>query len=138
MLDRKIYPIYNFKFIYLVVYRLDYYLQHSNIKLIRLYFLTSLIKRFLEIILKVEIANYTLNLYAKGGLYLNHCCKVIFANIGEKCTINAFVNIGATGKRRSGDGSKYPKIGNNCIVGANATILGPIIIGDNVTIGGVL
>jgi len=136
-LDKKHYSIFSLKFIYLVFYRIDYYLRHSYLKYIRFYIFTTILKKFFEYILQIEIANYTPNLYVKGGLFLNHNCKIVYANIGYNCIINAFVNIGATGRRNKKTNSKYPKIGNNCIIGANATILGPIEIGDNVIIGGV-
>lgn len=51
-----------------------------------------------------------------------------FSQIGENCTIYQNVTIGQ-GK----DGA--PKIGDNCIIGANAVLIGSIVIGNNVKIG---
>lgn len=58
------------------------------------------------------------------------------ASIGENCTIFQHVTIGA---KNVDDGERnpdyYPKIGNNVVIYAGATIIGPVKIGDNVVIG---
>jgi serine O-acetyltransferase len=41
------------------------------------------------------------------------------------------VTLGGTGKDR---GKRHPTIGNNVLIGANATILGPIRIGDGMKV----
>lgn len=51
-----------------------------------------------------------------------------YAEIGDSVTIFQGVTIG-----QSGTGA--PKIGNNVVIGANATIVGGIEIGDNAQIG---
>ena len=53
-----------------------------------------------------------------------------FTQIGKNCTIMPMVIVG----------KKYPgpckiSIGNNCYIGIGVSVLGPVVIGDNVTIG---
>lgn len=54
-----------------------------------------------------------------------------FCEIGENCTMLPMVLIG---KKEPGIKGKII-IGNNCYISTGVTILGPITIGDNVTIG---
>lgn len=67
-----------------------------------------------------------------AGLELPHSLSIVIhynASICKNCTIHQFVTIG-------GDGyGNAPRIGDNCFIGAGATIIGNIRIGDNVTIG---
>jgi serine O-acetyltransferase len=51
-----------------------------------------------------------------------------YAQIGEGCWIYQNVTIGEVNK-------KAPIIGNNCLIGAGAVIVGGVKIGDNVKIG---
>ena len=68
----------------------------------------------------------------KNNLSLPHGLHGVFisryAQIGENCCIYQNVTIGEVNK-------KAPVIGNNCLVGAGAVIIGDIKIGDNVKIG---
>lgn len=57
------------------------------------------------------------------GIYISR-----YASIGAGCRIYQSVTIGEVGQ-------KAPQIGNNCIIGAGAIIVGGITIGDNVKIG---
>ena len=54
------------------------------------------------------------------------------STIGEGTNIQHSVTIGA---RDDTDNQNGPKIGKNCYIGAKATIIGDIIVGDNVKIG---
>lgn len=66
------------------------------------------------------------------GLTIWHYGYVIVnpaARIGENCTLYPGVEIG-----HKGDGTRPPIIGNNCFIGAGAKIIGPITIGNNVTV----
>ena len=54
------------------------------------------------------------------------------AVIGDNCTILHAVTLGGTGKER---GDRHPKIGHACVLGAGATILGNIKVGDSATVG---
>lgn len=61
------------------------------------------------------------------------------AEIGDNCKVYPYFTAVAAVK---GDSQRYrnhirrhPKIGNDCILGSKATVIGPITIGDDVTIG---
>jgi serine O-acetyltransferase len=75
------------------------------------------------------------------------------ADIGRRCVIDhgTGVVIGSTaevgddvlmyhgvtlGNRRPVDGKRHPTVGDDVLLGANATILGPIEVGDGATVGG--
>ena len=53
------------------------------------------------------------------------------AIIGDDCLIYQGVTLGMTGKH---GGKRHPTLGNNVMVGANATVLGDIHVGDNAKI----
>lgn len=84
---------------------------------------------------------YGINVYptTKVGknLYIAHCYGIGIgktAEIGDNCRI--FPNVHIASKAIKGGGSRrHAKIGNNCALCINATILGPITIGDNVIVG---
>ena len=69
------------------------------------------------------------------SLFIDHGTGVV---IGETCVIGNDVvmyhgvTLGGTGKEK---GKRHPNIGNSCVIGAGAKILGNIDIGDNVKIG---
>ncbi len=70
------------------------------------------------------------------GLFIDHGMGVVIgssAEIGDNCTIYHGVTLGGTGKDKGA--KRHPTIGNNVLIGAGAKVLGPIIIGDNSTIG---
>ncbi|HHU84128.1 MAG TPA: serine O-acetyltransferase [Clostridiales bacterium] len=50
------------------------------------------------------------------------------AEIGDDVTLYQGVTLGGTGKD---EGKRHPTVGNNCLIGSGAKILGPIKIGDN-------
>jgi serine O-acetyltransferase len=52
--------------------------------------------------------------------------------IGNDCKLFHGVTLGGTGKET---GKRHPTLGNNIMVGAEATVLGSVTIGDNVKIG---
>jgi len=52
-----------------------------------------------------------------------------FAKIGKNCTIFQHVTIAV------GNDARSPVIGDNCLIGVGAVIIGDITIGDNVKIG---
>lgn len=68
----------------------------------------------------------------KGGLILPHGLHGVFisryARIGENCRIYQNVTIGEVNR-------KAPVIGDNCLIGAGAVIIGDIRIGNDVKIG---
>lgn len=70
------------------------------------------------------------------GLFIDHGMSVVIGQtsiIGDNVTIYQGVTIGGTGKDKSK--KRHPTIGNNVIIGANASILGNIIIADGTKIG---
>jgi len=70
-----------------------------------------------------------------GGLMIDHGTGVVIgetAAIGTDCSLLHGVTLGATGKDR---GDRHPKLGNDILVGAGASIIGNIRIGDGCKIG---
>ena len=68
------------------------------------------------------------------GLNLLHPTGVVIgklAKIGANCKIQDGVTIGGKG----GDNDGHPAIGNGVSIGCGAKILGPVLIGDEATIG---
>lgn len=57
------------------------------------------------------------------GVYISR-----YARIGRDCRIYQNVTIGEAGR-------KAPRIGDRCLIGANAVVVGDITIGDDVKIG---
>ena len=65
------------------------------------------------------------------GLFIDHGMGIVIgetAEIGANCTIYHGVTLGGTGKET---GKRHPTIGDNVLIGAGATILGPVTIGHN-------
>ena len=69
------------------------------------------------------------------GCHIAHgkCVINCYSKIGANCTILSDVTVGIA--NMSDDRTMTPHIGNNCIIGSGARILGAIHIADNVTIG---
>lgn len=68
-------------------------------------------------------------------LMLDHGTGIVIgetAVVGDGCTFLHGVTLGGTGKQH---GDRHPKVGNNVLIGANASLLGNIRIGDRVKIG---
>lgn len=69
-------------------------------------------------------------------LFIDHGMGVVIgetAVIGDYVTIFHGVTLGGTGKEKGC--KRHPTIGNHCIIGAGATCLGPIKIGDFAKVG---
>ena len=69
------------------------------------------------------------------SFFIDHATGVVIgetAEIGNNVSMYQGVTLGgvSTEKRK-----RHPTIGNNVVIGAGATILGPITIGDNVRVG---
>lgn len=67
--------------------------------------------------------------------FIDHATGVVIgetAVIGDNVSIFQGVTLGGVSTHK---GKRHPTLGNNVVVGANATILGNITIGDNVKIG---
>jgi len=69
------------------------------------------------------------------GVMIDHATGVVIgetAVVGDNVSILHNVTLGGTGTT---DGDRHPKIGDGVVLGAGATILGPVIVGTNVKIG---
>lgn len=68
-------------------------------------------------------------------LFIDHGSGVVVggtAEIGDDCTLYQGVTLGGTSLE---PGKRHPTLGDCVIVGANATILGPVLIGDGARVG---
>lgn len=76
------------------------------------------------------------------NLYIAHCQGIHIGKttvIGDNCRIypNALVIANVVGDselRAQGAKRWHPLIGNDCLIGAGSTLIGPITIGDDVTV----
>lgn len=111
----------------LIYHRIAHFLYKN-----KLLFLARLISQLGRFFTGIEI-----HPGAKIGkrLFIDHGMGIVIgetAEIGNDCTIYHGVTLGGTGKEKN---KRHPTIGNNVMIGCEAKILGPIIIGDNVKIG---
>ena len=90
-----------------------------------------------------NIKKYNCQIYPQAqigsNLYIPHCLGIVVGNtaiIGNNCKIFPNVVIGSSQNARMPKiGRRHAIIGDNCILGANSSIIGAIHIGDNVIIG---
>ena len=54
------------------------------------------------------------------------------ASVGHNCSILHHVTLGGSGKRGQ---VRHPQVGNGVLLGAGATVLGPVTIGDGSQVG---
>jgi len=69
------------------------------------------------------------------NFFIDHATGVVIgetAEIGNNVSIYQGVTLGGVSTEKK---KRHPTIGNNVVIGAGATILGPITIGDNVRVG---
>jgi serine O-acetyltransferase len=69
------------------------------------------------------------------GVFIDHGMGVVFgetSEIGDGCTIYQGVTLGGTSLART---KRHPTLGRDVTVGANATILGAITVGDGARVG---
>ncbi len=67
--------------------------------------------------------------------FVDHGMGVVIgetAEIGDDCTLYHGVTLGGTSWQK---GKRHPTLGDNVVVGAGATVLGPITVGDGARIG---
>ena len=74
------------------------------------------------------------------GLYIPHCVGIVVGSttqIGKNCTIYPNVVFGAkySPNTENPKGRRHARCGDNCVFGANSSIIGAITIGNNVTVG---
>lgn len=121
-------------FKYIVKFRIcNYFYSNRNILIYKLlYKLMNLHMRKLQYKYGIEIPigcniGEGLTIPHNGGIVINGN-----AVIGKNCTILQGVTIGANTFK---DRYRVAKIGDNVMIGAGAKLIGPICIGDDVTIG---
>ncbi len=118
----------------LFVYRFSYSIYVSGlIKIIKkpLLFIGVFCQKWIEVFTGISIP-YSAQIGER--FYIGHFSGIIInskAVIGNNCNISQGVTIGVSGK---GENRGVPIIGNNVYIGANATIVGKIKIGDNCVI----
>ena len=70
-----------------------------------------------------------------SGIFIDHATGVVVgetAIIGDDVTILHGVTLGGTGKA---SGDRHPKVGRGVFIGANAQLLGNVVVGDGSRIG---
>jgi serine O-acetyltransferase len=107
------------------------YLAHPLYRM-RLLFLARLVSEIGRFLTGIEI-----HPGAKIGkrLFIDHGHGIVIgetAEIGDDCVLFHRVTLGGTGKHA---GKRHPTLGNRVLVGTNATLLGPITVGDDVKVG---
>ena len=73
-----------------------------------------------------------------AGVMLDHGTGVVIGStavIGDDVYMLHGVTLGATGKPVPRGSKRHPTLGRGCTVGANATVLGDIVVGDGTTVG---
>ncbi|MCR4677121.1 MAG: hypothetical protein K5679_00015 [Lachnospiraceae bacterium] len=63
-----------------------------------------------------------------GGIYVSHSFSAVYAMAGKNLRIGPGVVVGRVGKY-------FPHIGDNVYLAANSTVIGNVIIGNNVIVG---
>jgi serine O-acetyltransferase len=111
-----------------LIHRASHYL-HARLGIPLLPRMISVLSRFLT---GVEI-----HPGAKIGrsFFIDHGSGVVIgetAEIGENCVFFHGVTLGGTGHHLD---KRHPTVGDNVLIGANATLLGPIVVGSNTKIG---
>jgi len=69
-----------------------------------------------------------------SGVMLDHGTGIIIgetARVGDGCSILHHVTLGGSGR----EGMRHPRVGKNCLIGAGASLLGPLVVGDGCQVG---
>ena len=126
-IKRNIECIIHPSFVVKIYYRISHFLYKK-----KFYFLSRLISYNAKILTGIEIhPGATIG----KNLFIDHGMGVVIgetAIIGNNVTLFHGVTLGTTGKEF---GKRHPTIKDNVLIGANATILGNIIIGENSKVG---
>ncbi len=99
---------------------------------IRLRFISRLLSQVSRFFTGIEIHP---GAAIKPGLFIDHGMGIVIGEtveIGKDCVLFHSVTLGGTGHHT---GKRHPTLGDNVLVGANATILGPCVIGSNSKVG---
>ncbi|MCB1308703.1 MAG: serine acetyltransferase [Leptospiraceae bacterium] len=97
-----------------------------------MYFLARMFSQFARFLTGIEIHP---GAQIGGGLFIDHGMGVVIgetSEIGINCVLFHGVTLGGTGKHR---GKRHPMVGDDVLIGTNATLLGPIQIGSRSRIG---
>ncbi len=103
--------------------------QTAKNRLLKLYY-----KFRLKMITNSHGIEWSSNVKVGKGLYLCHSYNItinVNAEIGENCNIHKNVTIG---QENRGERKGSPKIGNSVWIGIGATVVGNVVIGDDVLI----
>jgi len=109
------------------MHRLAHHLEENRLPL-----LPRLISMFARAVTGVEIHQ---GAKIGHGLFIDHGMGVVIgetAEIGENVTMYQGVTLGGTGKEK---GKRHPTIGDNVVIAAGASVLGPITVGKNSKVG---
>lgn len=109
------------------MHRIAHHLQEKGVPL-----LPRLISMFARAVTGIEIHQ---GAKLGRGLFIDHGMGVVIgetAEVGENVTMYQGVTLGGTGKER---GKRHPTVGDNVVIAANASVLGPIKVGDNSKVG---
>jgi serine O-acetyltransferase len=107
------------------------YISHPLYNL-KLRFIARLISQIMRFLTGLEIHP---GAKIDKGFFCDHGMGVVIggtAEVGKGCVMFHGVTLGGTGKHK---GKRHPTLGDNVLIGAHATLLGPINIGNNVKIG---
>lgn len=100
--------------------------------------LGKMISKILEYIIRIFYSSdISYKATIGSGLIFSHGQDIVIGadvKIGKNCTIFNGVTLGNKNLEFSSKGNQ-PTLGDNVIISTGAKVLGPVIIGDNVTIG---
>jgi serine O-acetyltransferase len=107
------------------------YVSHPMYRL-KIPFLPRLLSQMMRFLTGIEIHP---GAKIGKGLFIDHGIGIVIgetAEIGNNCVLFHNITLGGTGHHKT---KRHPTIGDNVLIGAGATLLGPINVGDNVKIG---
>lgn len=116
-------------FKYTFHHRLCFYFYKHKLLFFPFYVLWRLYMKHLTYLLGIQTAQ---NRQLPERFVIAHFGGITF--FPEKCGVGIFLRQGCTVGSRGRDGQRPPILGNNIEFGANAIVIGPITIGNNVTI----
>lgn len=97
----------------------------------RLYFLARIVSQQVRFFTGIEIHP---GAHIGRRVFIDHGSGVVIGettSIGDDCTIYHGVTLGGVSRKRI---KRHPTIGKGVVLGARATILGPVVIGDGAKI----
>ena len=111
----------------LQTYRVSHFLWKSGRRLLAHYLQSQVSQHF-----QIDIhPNATLG----SGIMLDHGTGIVIgetAHLGHNCSVLHHVTLGGSGKKGV---DRHPKVGNGVLLGAGASVLGNVRIGDGCQVG---